>query len=172
MEEELTAVEEVCDEVECLRRLEGIMKLDNEWVRDLLHDVPFYLRILDLVVLDNEILLERLHRENALVILLLSHVYFAKRATTHDLEQLKVINRHAFLLRAKELIRLLRIAIQTLIPRRDRAIQIFFGGLGRRRPSGIACIHGRRCHRLPLSSRLHVIRLAPLLHTAAVAHTK
>ena len=102
------------------------MKLDNERVRDLLHDIPLYLRILDLVVLDDEVLLERLHRKYPLVILLLRHVHFAERATTDHLEQLKVINRHAFLLRAKELICLLRIAIQTLISRRDRAIQILF----------------------------------------------
>ena len=61
MEEELTTVEEICDKVKCLRRLEGIVKLDNERVRDLLHDIPLYLRILDLVVLDDEVLLERLH---------------------------------------------------------------------------------------------------------------
>ena len=86
MEEELAAIQEVCDEVERLGRLEGVVKLDNERMRDLLHDVALYLRVIHLVGLDDEVLFERLDCVDLSCILLLRHVNFAEAAASNNLE--------------------------------------------------------------------------------------
>ena len=94
MEEELAAIQEVCDEVERLGRLEGVVKLDNERMRDLLHDVALNLRVIHLVGLDDEVLFERLDRVDLPCILLLRHVHLAKATAPNDLEQLEIFDGH------------------------------------------------------------------------------
>ena len=64
MVEELSTIQEICDEVECLRRLERKMKLDNEGMVNQSHDISLRLRILHLIRLDYEVFLERLHRKD------------------------------------------------------------------------------------------------------------
>ena len=91
MEEKLTAIEEVCDKVESLIRLESVVELDHERMRDQLHNVPLNLRVLLLVVPNHEIFLECLHREDLSVIFFLCHIDFAKRASSDHLEQLEII---------------------------------------------------------------------------------
>ena len=90
MEKDLTAVEEVSDEVEGLVRLERVVELHNEGMGDLLHDVSLNLRVIDLAGLNDEVLLERLDSIDLLSIFLLCHVHFTERAPSHDLHQLKV----------------------------------------------------------------------------------
>ena len=96
MEEELTAIEEVCDKVESLRRLECVMELDDKRMRDQLHNVSLNLRILLLVVPNHEIFIESLHRVDLSVIFFLSHIDFAKGASSDHLEQLEVIHCNFF----------------------------------------------------------------------------
>jgi hypothetical protein len=48
VEKELTAVDKVEDHVQLLRRLEGEVQLDDEWVLDLLQNVLLVLRVRDL----------------------------------------------------------------------------------------------------------------------------
>ena len=91
MEEQFTAIEEVCDKVESLIRLESVVELHNERMRDQLHNVPLNLRVLLLVVPNHEIFLECLHREDLSVIFFLCHIDFAKRASSDHLEQLEII---------------------------------------------------------------------------------
>ena len=62
------------------------MQFDDERMRDLLHDISFYFRILDLVVFYDEIFFECLHSKDAFVVFFLSHIYFAKRATPYYFE--------------------------------------------------------------------------------------
>ena len=57
MVEQFTAVEEVCDKVKSLLRLESVVQFDDKWVSDLLHDVPFDFGVLNLVGFDDEIFL-------------------------------------------------------------------------------------------------------------------
>lgn len=118
MEEKFTAVEEVCDEVQALLRLESVVKLDDEGVRYLLHDISLNFSIVYLVRSDDEILLECLHRINLLVIFLLRHIYFTKRATSYHFEQLEIIDVHFSPLAADDIISI-GTAI-TLIIRRNR----------------------------------------------------
>ena len=98
MEEKLTTVEEVCDEVEALGGLEGEVELDDERVRDLLHDVTLNLRVVHLVCTDDEVLLERLDSIDLPCVLLLGQVDLAKAAPADHLDQLEVLNAHIALL--------------------------------------------------------------------------
>ena len=118
MEEKFAAVEEVCDEVQALLRLESVVKLDDKGVRDLLHDVSLDFRIIDLVRSDDEILLECLHRIYLLVIFLLRHIYFTKRASSYHLEQLEIIDANLSPLAADDIISIAIVII--LIIRRHR----------------------------------------------------
>ena len=93
MEEKLTTIQKVCDEVERFRRLESEVEFDDEWMRDLLHDVPLNLCVVRLICADDEVLLERLHGVDLPIVLFLCHVDFAEGAATHDLQQLEVIDR-------------------------------------------------------------------------------
>ena len=86
MEEKFTAIEEVCDKVESLSRLESEMELDHERMCDLLHNVPLNLRVLLLVVPNHEIFLECFHRVDLSVIFFLCHIDFAKGASSDHLE--------------------------------------------------------------------------------------
>lgn len=85
MEKELATVEEVCHKVQRLGRLESEMQLDDERVRDLHHDITLNLRILHLVVLDDEVLFQRLHCENPAIIFFLGHVNLSERSPPNDL---------------------------------------------------------------------------------------
>ena len=98
MEEQLSTVEEVRHEVERLGRLEGVVQLDDERVRDLLHDIPLDLRVLLLVRSDDEVFLEGLDCVDLLRVLLARHVDFAEGAAADDLEQLEIFDRQLFLL--------------------------------------------------------------------------
>ena len=91
MEEQFAAIEEVCDKVESLIRLEGVMELDNERMRDQLHNVPLNLRVLLLVVPNHEIFFKSLHRVDLPIIFFLCHVDFAKGASSDHLEQREII---------------------------------------------------------------------------------
>lgn len=93
VEEELTAVQEICDEVEGLGRLERVVQFHDKGVRDLLHDITLNLRVINLVGLDDEVLLECLDGVNLPSILLLGHVDLAKGATSDHLQQLEILNR-------------------------------------------------------------------------------
>ena len=57
MVKKLSAVKEVCDEIERLRRLESVMEFDDEGVCDLLHDVSLNLCVIRLISTDNEVFL-------------------------------------------------------------------------------------------------------------------
>ena len=85
VKEHFTTVAEVCDKVESLRRLESVMKLDNERMVDLLHNVSLNLRVLLLVIPDHEIFFESLHRIYLAVIFFLRHIDFAKGASSNHL---------------------------------------------------------------------------------------
>ena len=97
MEEELASIQEVRDEVKRLRRLEGEVKLHNEGMRDLLHDVSLDLRVVHLVRPDDEVLLQSLHGIDLLRVLFARHVDFAKRASAHNFEQLEIFDAQLFL---------------------------------------------------------------------------
>ena len=96
MEEQFTAIEEVCDKVERLIRLKSVMELDHERMRDQLHNVPLNLRVLLLVVPNHEIFLESFHRKDLSVIFFLCHIDFAKGASSDHLEQLEIIHCNFF----------------------------------------------------------------------------
>ena len=57
MEEKFTSVEEISDKIEGFTRLKGVVQLDYEGVRNLLHNVPLNLRIRHLVVANDEVFL-------------------------------------------------------------------------------------------------------------------
>ena len=57
VEEQLSAIQEVGDEVEALGRLESVVQLDDERVRNLLHNVALDLRVIHLVGLYDKVLL-------------------------------------------------------------------------------------------------------------------
>ena len=57
MEEKLTTIEKVSDEVERFWRLESVVEFDDEGMCDLLHDVPLYLCVVRLICSDNEVFL-------------------------------------------------------------------------------------------------------------------
>ena len=92
-----TTVAEVCDKVESLRRLESVMKLDDERMRDLLHDISLNLCVVHLVCSDDEVFLQRFDRVDLLRVLLARHVHFAEGATTDDFEQLEIFDSQLFL---------------------------------------------------------------------------
>ena len=85
VEEKLTTIEEISDEVEGLCRLESVMQFDHKGMRYLLHNVPFNFCVLDLVIPDNEIFFESLHRVNLSIILFLRHIYFPEGASSDHL---------------------------------------------------------------------------------------
>ena len=109
MEEELSAVEEIGDEVEALGALEGVVQLGHERMRDLLHDVTLNLRVRNLIRLDDEVLLEGLDGVDLAIVLFLGHVDFAEGAAAHDLQELEVfyLERYAWLVTAENALRLL-----------------------------------------------------------------
>ena len=92
---------------------------------DLLHDVSLNLRILDLIVLDNEIFLECLHGVDLAVVLFLSHVNFSERAPSYDFEELEVFHGHRLpCTRLAEEVCILVVAIHALIAGGDRGLDI------------------------------------------------
>ena len=125
MEKQLASVEKICHEVESLSRLESVVKLNDKWMRNLLHDVSLNLCILDLIVLDDKIFLECLHRIDFSIILFLGHVDFPERPSSNDFEELEVFHSHHGCLLAEEVcIVVSRIAIHALIAGGDRGIDI------------------------------------------------
>ena len=62
------------------------MKLDDERMRDLLHDIALDLRVINLIGLNDEVLFERLDRVDLPCILLLGHVNFAEATAPNDLQ--------------------------------------------------------------------------------------
>ena len=73
------------------------MKLDDERMRDLLHDISLNLRVVHLVCSDDEVFLQRFDRVDLLRVLLARHVHFAEGATTDDFEQLEIFDSQLFL---------------------------------------------------------------------------
>lgn len=71
MEEKFTTVQEICDEIQTFIRLEGVVKFDDEGVRDLLHDITLYLHLIRLICTNDEILLQCLDRVDLAAVLLL-----------------------------------------------------------------------------------------------------
>ena len=67
------------------------MKFHHKRMRNLLHDISFDLRVIQLIRPDDEIFLECLHCEYLVVIFLLGHVYFAKGAPANDLHKMEVL---------------------------------------------------------------------------------
>lgn len=97
MEKELAAIQEICDEVEGLGRLEGKVELYDERMGDLLHDITLDLRVVDLVGLNDEVLLERLDGVYLLGVFFLRHINFAKGAPSDHFQQCKVLDRNRFI---------------------------------------------------------------------------
>ena len=60
----LTAIQEICDEIESLRILECKVQLDYEGVIYQCHDISLCLSVLYLVSLDDKVFLEGFHGEN------------------------------------------------------------------------------------------------------------
>ena len=94
MEEEFSTIEEVCDEVEALSRLEGVMELDHERVIDLLHDIALDLCIVHLIRSNDKVFLERLNSVDLASVFLLSQVDFSEGAATNYFQQLEIVHTH------------------------------------------------------------------------------
>ena len=84
MIEELSAIKEICDEIESLWRLESKVQFDDKWVIDQRHDVSLRLCVLHLICLDDEVFFERLHGKDLAVRLSTHHVYFAKASSPNN----------------------------------------------------------------------------------------
>lgn len=88
---------ELHDEVELVGGLEGVGEADQEGVVDVLQDHLLSLRVLDLVLLDYVVLVDALHREQLLRVLLLHQKHGPEGALAqHDLGD-EVIDGHFFL---------------------------------------------------------------------------
>ena len=68
------------------------MELDDEGVRDLLHDVSLNLCVGRLIRTDNEVFLKCFHSIDPATVFFLCHEYFAEGASADDLKQLEVID--------------------------------------------------------------------------------
>ncbi len=90
VEKQLTTVEEVRDEVQALARLESEVKLYDEGVCDLLHDVTLYLSVVHLVGADDKVLLERFDSVHSARVFLNGKVDLTKAATADDFLQSEV----------------------------------------------------------------------------------
>ena len=85
MKEKFATIQEVRDKVKALSRLEGVVKLDNEGVRYLLHDVPFNLGAFHLVRANDKVFLQRFDSINLTIVLLFGQVHLTERTATYHL---------------------------------------------------------------------------------------
>eukprot|EP01033_Poteriospumella_lacustris_P005783 gene5782-gene6363 len=147
--EERAAVVVVRHEVELVFRLEGVAQPDDERMAHFEQDVAFGLRVLDLSLGGDDVLLEHLHRVHfALVVrVLLAHQHdLAEGALADDLQQIEVGDGQLLFL---GLGRGSGLALATGEEREDAAGLLRRGRRGRRRrgrrPRGRLCFHGLLC---------------------------
>ena len=71
------------------------MQLDDKRMGYLLHNISLYLDLRSLIMLSNEIFLQGLYCIYLTISLALCHVHFAKVATSHDFQKIKVLYLHS-----------------------------------------------------------------------------
>ena len=84
MEEKLSSIQKISDEIKAVARLKRVVQLDNERMGNLLHNISLYLDLGSLIMLGNEIFLQGLDCIDLIISLARCHVYFTKVATTHN----------------------------------------------------------------------------------------
>ena len=92
MLEQLTSSHELHDEENLLWSLERVDQVDQERVVDVLQDHLFRLGVLNLVLVDDLLLAERLKGVNLLCVLLLDKHHLSEGSSTQDLQKVEVIN--------------------------------------------------------------------------------
>ena len=94
MLEELTALNELHDEVDAVRFLEHVVHANDERMVDLVEDQLLDLERLDGLVLDHHVLPNAFHGVMAVVLLIVHEVHFAERAPSNNADQFEVVPSH------------------------------------------------------------------------------
>lgn len=61
MEEKFASIEEIGDKIQAFIGLKSVVQLDDERMRDLLHNITLNLHLIRLICFNDKVLLERLH---------------------------------------------------------------------------------------------------------------
>lgn len=100
--EELTALDELHQEVDTVLILEDVLHVDQEWVIDLAQDVFLQLDVLHLLILENDILANDFHGEQLLGSNLLDKEHLTEGTLADQFANLEVLQRDLSVLRASE----------------------------------------------------------------------
>lgn len=92
MLEELASFHELHREEDLLRRLERVLEADKHRMLRLLQDLPLVLGMLDLFLVDDLVLAQRLKREVLLVVLLLHEHDLPEGSATENLQEVEVVD--------------------------------------------------------------------------------
>jgi len=100
--EELTALDELHQEVDTVLILEDVLHVDQEWVIDLAQDVFLQLDVLHLLILENDILANDFHGEQLFGSNLLDKEHLTEGTLADQFANLEVLQRDLSVLRASE----------------------------------------------------------------------
>mmetsp|Transcript_13876 Transcript_13876/g.21589 ORF Transcript_13876/g.21589 Transcript_13876/m.21589 type:complete len:236 (+) Transcript_13876:760-1467(+) len=99
MEEELTTVDVIHDEIEFVGSLEGVMEIHKERMNQLLQHILFGLGVVGFVSFHNVLLIKDLHSVHCILALPLYQQHLSKATLSNNLQLIKVILGHLLFFR-------------------------------------------------------------------------